>query len=93
MTVDGDPEWGSLVVEDGVTCVSPVVDIGSIDYWRIQGLCNKYGTGTNTVTVSWRYSSTAFTAYAVSPDWAEYAGETIVSCRYVQWKVTYTEEH
>jgi len=88
--IEGDPDWGSLRVEEGVSYFSPVVEMGDAVLKTLTAQRDRYGDGRGTVRISVRGSATWFREYDISPpDWVEYTAPLSQEWRWAQLKLEY----
>lgn len=84
-TIIGDADWGKLSLDySGNEGRSAVYDLGSIGTRTFTLTRNRYGTGTGSATLQYRYSDTTFSQDALTPAWITYNSAVSLSCRYIQ---------
>lgn len=82
--IAGDPKWGQLVLESGEEARSPVLQYANFDSREYTINRDLYGTGSGSVIIEIRGSTTQFSQDDVSPSWTTYSGATTQSWQYVQ---------
>jgi hypothetical protein len=90
VTVTGDPDYGSMQIDSGTPCYSPVVQNVSGLRRAFEVVQNKYGSGSGNVNVYIRGSNSSFAKWDANPTWNLYSGETKQDWNYIQLKVEYT---
>jgi hypothetical protein len=89
VTVNGDPDWGSVEVPSGTPVYGPVEDTGDVTEKRFTVQQNKYGTGSGVAKAYLRGQATTFLWNDVSPTWTEYTTSVVATWRYAQAKLEY----